>query len=743
MHLIKNNMSQRKSNKRLPGAGKKNRTKKTKKGNAGLDNRIIEFIQKKAKSGIKPDRLYTHFGKYYSGDKIQAALDRLTELQKLEFSPTGKYRIWKEVKKNDKLVQGRVDLAKSGVGYVIVEGWDNDIFIPRNAVGFALSGDMVTVEIKKTSGSKTEGKIISVDQRSQEEFICHFQPANGFGFAVPTNSKIPFDFFIPESYAKECESGDLILVHVINWDDAGKNPVGRLVEKLTGLSDNEIEMRSILLENGFNSTFPKKVMLEAKAIPEQLDKAEIKQRLDYRRETTFTIDPEDAKDFDDAISIKKLEDGKMQIGVHIADVSHYVQPGSAMDEEAKLRATSVYLPDRVCPMLPEKISNELCSLRPNEDKYVFSVYFDYSAKMKFINFKFAKSVIHSNRRFTYEEVQDVLETGEGDFAEELKYLDTLAKKLREKRTENGSINFETEEVRFKLDKNAVPIDVYVKERKDAHLLVEDFMLLANTTVAKYLSSIAESRKSFKSVYRVHDKPSMEKLQQLGNVAKRFGYNVTFNDEDSVRDTLNSMMMMLKNKPHMEVLSRMAIRTMAKAEYTTTNIGHYGLAFDHYTHFTSPIRRYPDVLIHRLLEERIIKSKQSTYTNQELEELCAQSSRMERGAQKCERSAIKYKQVEYLQGKEGQEFKGIISGVIQKGFFVELDHNKCEGFVGIDQFNEIMNYEEEEVALVGKKTKTKYQIGDRIRVTLFKTDLREKRVEFDFEEKLDPISAEKE
>ena len=433
---------------------------------------------------------------------------------------------------------------------MINDDFEVDVKIPRKHTMNAMSGDIVEFELTKFDKKKPEGKITAIVKHSQNEFICKFQKTEGFGFAIPSNDRIPFDIFIPESFTKGCDTGDLVVVHIVNWHDtAGKNPVGKIMEKLNNLSPNELEMRTILMEQGFNIVFPSDVLAETDKINARISKHELNERLDYREELTFTIDPVDAKDFDDALSIKPLKNGNFEIGVHIADVAHYVYPGSAIDREAQFRATSVYLPDRVCPMLPEKLSNVVCSLRPNEEKCAFSVLFEFNEKYKVVQYSFAKTVIESDKRFAYHEVQEILDNQEGEYFEELDFLNRIAYSLREKRTKNGAINFDTgDEVRFRLDKDAVPIEVYVKERTDANLLVEDFMLLANTTVAKFLGKAVKGRGNQAAVYRVHDKPDLSKLQILSNVAKRYGYNIAFKDEDQAKDALNNLMNIIEQKP---------------------------------------------------------------------------------------------------------------------------------------------------------------------------------------------------
>ena len=708
---------------------KKTNKNKKQKGNSGIDGAILKYVEKKGNSGMNPNKVFNHFVKKYSVEKIEHALARLEKRGLLSFNDKGKVAKKKFLTKPNESLQGKLDLAQSGVGYVIIEDFESDVKIPRKHTMNAMSNDTVEIELTKYDKRKPEGKIVRIIKHAQAEFICTFQKTDGFGFAVPMNDRVPFDVFIPESYTMNCETGDLVVVHIINWQDtAGKNPVGKIMEKLSNLSPNELEMRSILMENGFNIVFPADVLAETNKIKEIISKHELSERLDYRDVLTFTIDPVDAKDFDDALSVQPLKNGNFEIGVHIADVAHYVYPGSALDREAQLRATSVYLPDRVCPMLPEKLSNKVCSLRPNEEKCAFSVLFEFTPQYKIVQYSFAKTVIKSNRRFTYGEVYEILQQGNGEVYEELDLMNRIAYDLRKKRTKNGAINFDAgDEVRFKLDENAVPVEVYVKERTDANLLVEDFMLLANTTVAKFLSKAEKGRKSITSVYRIHDKPDLMKLQILSNVAKRFGFNITFKDEDQARDALNNLMDIIDQKPELAVLGKLAIRSMAKAAYTTKNIGHYGLAYEHYTHFTSPIRRYPDVLVHRLLLQTLLKER-AVYTDEELEDLCNQSSLMERQAQKSEREAIKYKQVEYLSKRIGEQFEGVISGVIARGFFVELIDNRCEGMVNLDRQTEDFVYDEENMRLTGLKTNTKYQIGDKVLVKVAKTSLKDKQID---------------
>lgn len=703
--------------------------KKTGSKNAGIDEKLIKYLSSKNKSGMKPELVHEHLLKRYSEDKINASIKRLIEKKRIEFTETEKLKVVTFLASSDKFLTGKLDVAASGVGYVMVEGQTKDIFIKRKDMNSAMNGDTVSIEITKFNNKKPEGVILEVVERNQTEFLGRFEKLEKFGFVIPLNKEVKFDIYVPENLYNGAEHGDFVRARVKTWKDQGKNPIGKITEILKDFSPNELEMQNILLENGFRLNFPYGYEKELKNLNLNITEREIEKRLDYRDVATFTIDPLDAKDFDDALSILTLENGNTEIGVHIADVSHYVQPGMMIDNDARYRTTSVYLPDRVLPMLPEKISNELCSLRQDEEKLAFSVLFEFDEKMEVVNYKFAKTVIFSNRRFVYEEVQEILDGKEGDFREELIYMDKVAKHLRKKRFKNGSLQFHSDEVRFKLDQYAKPIEVYVKETIEANLLVEDFMLLANVSVSKYLSKLKVVKgTSQPSVYRVHDQPSIEKLQTLSTIAKRFGIGLRFEEGEDTKAVLERLLMQIENKPELSVLGKLAIRSMAKAVYTTKNIGHYGLGFEYYTHFTSPIRRYPDVLVHRLLASRISKEKYF-FETEELEELLQHCSSMEKKAKQCERAATKYKQVEYLQQYIGQEFEGVISGVIQKGFFVELTENKCEGMVPTYQLDEDFMYDENMMSLKGLRTGKTYQIGEKVTVVIEEANLREKRVEF--------------
>ncbi|MBL0308586.1 MAG: ribonuclease R [Bacteroidetes bacterium] len=534
--------------------------------------------------------------------------------------------------------------------------------------------------------------------------------------------------FVPLDSLKGAKTEDRVIVRVMDWNVGKRNPLGEVVEVLSDKHSSDLDMKMILITNGFSIDFPKAVYDELAKVPEQIPSEEIKRRLDMRAVTTFTIDPEDAKDFDDALSIRTLANGNMEVGVHIADVSHYVREGSQLDKEAERRATSVYLPDRVCPMLPERLSNELCSLRPNEDKLTFSAIFEFDDKLHMKNFTVAKTVIHSNQRFSYEQAQEVLETGTGDYAEELKSLHRIANHIRAARMKNGAIAFEKAEVRFKLDETGKPLGIVLKVRKAAHLLVEDLMLLANETVAQFGSKIQKNKITQPFVYRVHDKPDPAKLEMFSAVASRFGYKIKFDEPENASGIFNTLLKKVEGKPEQNVLETMAIRSMAKAEYTTKNIGHYGLAMKHYTHFTSPIRRYPDVMVHRLAEQ-LINSSDKLVDKLELEGRCKNSSLMERKAMDAEREAVKYKQIEFLQDKIGGEFEGVITGVIMRGIFVEMVDNRCEGMVSVEALGkEDFAFDEKMLRLTGVRTKRKFELGDKVMVKILSADIILRRID---------------
>lgn len=635
--------------------------------------------------------------------------------------------------------KGKIEITRSGLGYVIVNGLEKDIVVKREHIRNALDGDEVRVEVftrAKKFGARLEGTIIEVVSRKQTEFSGIVELHKHFAFLVPDSDRIPVDIYIPLHLLNGAKSGDKAIARMIEWTGKTKNPVGEIVSVLTNESANEIAMQGILVESGFPLTFPDDVMEEAARFPEGVASDEVKHRRDMRDELTFTIDPLDAKDFDDAISVKTLKGGYYEIGVHIADVSHYMEEGSHLDKEAYRRATSVYLPDRVLPMLPERLSNGLCSLRPDEDKYTFSAVFQINKTGKIKDCWLGRTLTRSKRRFTYEEVQDVIEGNEGDHSKELLLLNTIAQNLRQQRFAKGAINFSSQEVRFKLDEKGKPIGITVKESKEAHQLIEEFMLLANRHVAEYISTITVKNKPVPFPYRVHDDPDEEKLKLFTTFASKYGHKFNLNTPEAISESFNEMLRMVQGKPEQHVLETLGIRTMAKAVYTTDNIGHYGLGFDHYCHFTSPIRRYPDVLVHRILQECLDNNVKPI---KHLEQQCRHCSDQERRAMEAERAANKYKQVEYMQEFIGDEFEAVISGVASFGFWAETIEHKCEGMVSVSDLADIDDFEllEHEYALVGRHTRMRFGIGDNVKIRVVATNLEKRQIDFSLIEAVQP------
>lgn len=711
---------------------KKKKKKSGKPKSTSVEKAILNFLSGKQNKEYSFSQLVKKFSKNYNSEKVKRTLEDLLDGGKLSKNSRNKIHIHSAGSKGSltvESVEGKVDLTARGDLYIICPTLNRDVFVARKNGMNALQGDIVKVKLFGNRRSRPEGVVVEIVKRKQERFIGTFQKEDHFAFVIPDDRKMRLDLYVPKSGFNGAKDGDKVLAEITNWEEGQKNPTARVERILDGYSRNELEMNNILLSAGFDIEFEKEVLEDAAAFPDEIPESEIAARYDYRPYITFTIDPVDAKDFDDALSVRMLDNGHYEIGVHIADVSHYVKPGSALDKEASKRTTSVYLPDRVCPMLPERLSNELCSLRPGEDKLAFSVLIEFDDKLNIVSSAFTKSVIHSNRRFTYEEVQHVIDSHEGDFSNEIHLLTKIARRMRRKRFDNGSINFETEEVRFQLNEDGYPIGIFIKERHEAHMLVEDFMLLANVLVAKFVSKIEPGIEPVPMVYRVHDSPDEDRLDSFALIARRFGFNLKFESPQQIAGVLNDLIKKIHGRPEQAILERMAIRSMAKAQYTTDNIGHFGLAFEYYTHFTSPIRRYPDVLVHRILESVLEDRRQPTYMKDELESLCRHSSDGERAALEAEREAIKYKQVEYLSDKVGMEFNGIITGVISRGFFVELDENKCEGMVSIDELtDENYAFDDQALSLTGVKSGLKFQMGDPVRVVVEKTNLAERKID---------------
>jgi ribonuclease R len=628
------------------------------------------------------------------------------------------------------LVKGKLEVTRSGMGYVIVEGSENDVLVRQSDINTALHGDIVRVKLVKENArtGKKEGRITEIVERKQVEFVGHIQLSTHFAFFVPDTDKPMPDLFIPLNDLNGATNGDRVVARLVKWDRDDKKPVGTVISIMKPEDANDAAMKELLASAGFPLYFPDDVMEEAARLPEILSQEEIRKRKDLRNLLTFTIDPVDAKDFDDALSIRTLETGLYEIGVHIADVSYYVEPDTELDKEGYKRATSVYLPDRVNPMLPEKISNELCSLRPHEDKFTFSVVFQMSAKGNVKGFWIGRTVIHSDHRYTYEDVQEIIENKTGTNAEQILFLNELAQKLRKARFDKGAINFSSQEVRFKLDENGKPIGVVVKESTESHQLIEEFMLLANRTIAETVAKQKISKKAIPFPYRVHDQPDAEKLAPFVVFAKKYGHPFNTTSAKAIAESFNEMLSAAAGKPEQHVLEQLGIRTMAKAIYTTENIGHYGLSFEHYCHFTSPIRRYPDVLVHRVLQTLL---DGQPVIDKKMEEKCKHSSERERAAMECERAGNKYKQVEYLRDHVGEVFEGVVSGVSGFGFWVETVLHKCEGLVNIMSLSDYDDFRmvEGDYSLVGRRSGRIFRIGDKVFIKVISANLEKRQLDY--------------
>jgi ribonuclease R len=628
----------------------------------------------------------------------------------------------------EKFLSGSIDITPFGYGFVNCPHLQEDVFIPPNKTGHALHGDTVKITLRKNpSGKKVEGEVVEVISRNRKHFVGMLEFSENFAFFLPDNPKIHIDFFIPIKKTMDAKKGDKVIAELNDWPAHTKNPFAKVIRVLGPAGLHEVEMHAIIEEFALPYEFPPAILAEAESIPVEIKENEIKKRRDFREVPTFTIDPFDAKDFDDAISVQKKDDKLWEIGVHIADVTHYLKERSDLNKEAERRATSVYLVDRVIPMLPEKLSNFLCSLRPQEDKLCFSAVFAMNNEGDVLNEWFGRTIIHSSQRFTYEEVQEILEGKDHPLKKELLIADTVAKKLREKRFANGSFSFETEEVKFLLNEKGKTLAIEKKVRKEAHMLIEDLMLLANRKVAEYIKKHGKDKHT--GVYRIHEAPGQEKLDNFERIAKQFGYQIDRSNSKALAHSFNILLHDIEGKPEQNFLQALAIRAMAKARYTTDEEGHYGLAFEHYTHFTSPIRRFPDVLVHRILAD-CIEKRTAGYDAEELEKLCKHASEREINAENAERASIKYKQVEFMQDKIGQEFEGLISGVIEKGIFVEIIENKCEGMIPMDSLrDDYYLYEEENYLLKGYNSGRVFKLGQIIRIRVVKADLPKRTLEF--------------
>lgn len=626
-------------------------------------------------------------------------------------------------------VIGTVDMKQTAKAYVIPEDDSEDIYISPNNTNHALDGDKVKVYLfPQRKKRKREGQIVEIIQRAKISFVGIIEKHSRFAFLVTDNSSMPFDIFIPLEDLGGAKDGEKALVEMTEWPEKANNPFGKVIKVLGKPGDNNVEMQSILAEYNFPLAFPKEVEQEAEKIDTEIPRQEIEKRKDFRDAVTFTIDPSDAKDFDDALSCRMLDNGNIEAGVHIADVSYYVRPNGSIDRQAYERGTSVYLVDRTIPMLPEKLCNNVCSLREGEDKLCFSVVFEMNQKAEVVREWFGKTIINSNRRFTYEEAQKIIENGEGEYSQEINALWNLAKTMRDKRFKNGAINFDNPEVKFKLDENAKPVGVYVKESKEANWLIEEFMLLANKKVAELIGKQKDRKKAKTFVYRVHDEPNKEKLSTFKEFIGKLGYSIQDKTRSSLAKSLNHLFESVVGRGEETMISMIAVHTMSKAFYSTDNIGHYGLGFPYYTHFTSPIRRYPDLMVHRLLE--LYLEGRGSVDKDTYEDKCEHCSNMEKKAANAERDSVKYKQAEFLSDKVGQEFYGIISGVSKWGLYVMLDDNKCEGLVPMREINDdFYVLDEDNFRIIGKTNGRIYQLGMKIKVRIDSVDLFKRRMNF--------------
>lgn len=660
----------------------------------------------------------------------KSILSILLELKKEGFLTEQERGVFQYTENQQATYNGIVDATSSGAAYIVVEELDNDIFIPRNAINHALHGDQVAVVITRKRKTKWEGRITQIIQRNKTQFIGRISCKKNYAFLTPENHLINTDLYIPLNKLKNAQDGDKVLAHLTSWPKGVKNPYGEIIKVIGKPGDNNAEMLSILLKNNFDDQFPQAVLKEAEKIGMELDPEEVKDRRDLRNKLTFTIDPIDAKDFDDALSFEKLPNGHFEVGIHIADVSHFVRPDTAMDKEAKERGNSVYLEDRVIPMLPENLSNMACSLRPNEDKFTFTALFEIDIQGEIYNKWYGKTVIHSDRRFTYEEAQEIIEGTKKELAPAITTLDIIAKSLRKKRLDKGALAIESEEIRFILADDGQPIGIKKKVQKDANKLIEEFMLLANKQVALFVGKLPDNKgANSQFIYRCHDEPDIEKLRTFSVFIDKFDYDLTFKDTKNVGKKINKFLEKIKNTPEYEVIQTMAIRTMSKADYRTANIGHYGLAFSYYTHFTSPIRRYADLIVHRILFDKL-NSKSVNYGNA-LNEICKHISFQERKAIESERESNKFFQAKFLAQNIGAEFEGTVSGLADFGMFVRINENTCEGMIRLRNLpGDTFYFDADKFHIIGNNTRKVYNFGDSVRIRVSNVNVSRKEVDLE-------------
>ncbi|MDO9581349.1 MAG: ribonuclease R [Bacteroidales bacterium] len=699
---------------------------KQKSGNSReiLTRQILDTLTKSQEQGFNYKQVAKRLNITDSTNK-QLVSDILRELTKqggVQEIYHGKYR----VKQSRGYITGTVDLTRMGYGFITTDEIEEDVFVTARNLKTALHGDKVKVWLyAKRKGARPEGEVVEIIERWRTSFVGTVEIMPNFAFLIPDNKNMPFDLYIPSSKLNGALQGQKAVAKVVDWDPKSKNPVAEIINVLGYPGLHETEIHAILAEFELPYDFTDEVESDAEKIPAKITEADVKARRDFRQIPTFTIDPADARDFDDALSLKQLDNGNWKVGVHIADVTHYVKNGSLVEEEAKQRATSIYLVDRVVPMLPKRLSNHICSLNPAEDKLTYSAVFEMNDKSEVINEWFGRTIINSDKRFSYNEAQQVIDTGDGDMKEQVLLLHRLAQQLRTKRFATGAFAFEKIEVKFELDEAGKPLGIKFREMGTANQLVEEFMLLANKCVAEY---IGKKLKGKTFVYRIHDKPNPEKISNFAHFITRFGYKLIQDEKTSLPKAMNKLLHSVAGKKEQNIVETLALRSMAKAVYSTDNIGHYGLSFNHYTHFTSPIRRYPDMMVHRLLSAYL--AEENPGAKDKIQKLCDHSSKMEKLASEAERASVKYKQVEYMSDKTGQEFEGVISGVTEWGIYVEIVENQCEGMIHIRELaDDFYEYDEENYCIKGRSTGKVYTLGDRVNIEVVKADLQKKQLDY--------------